>query len=68
MPNSVQAKIAYGLKICDGKNACSSSVGFIVRKASTPELCFVSGGPVIGFQKRQVACGDRITLTRQEVR
>jgi subtilase family serine protease len=43
-------------------------VGFIVRKASNPDLRFVSGGPVIGFQKRQVDCGDRITLTRQEVR
>jgi len=76
MPNSVQAKIPYGLKkgrydmkICDGLNACSNSVGFIVRGASKPELRFVSSsGPVIGFQKRQVACGDRITLTRPEVR
>lgn len=74
-PNSVQAKIPYGLKkgrydmkICDGLNACSNSVGFIVRKASNPDLRFVSGGPVIGFRKRQVACGDRITLTREEVR
>lgn len=75
MPNSVKAKIPYGLKkgrydmkICDGLNACSNSVGFIVRKASKPELRFASGGPVIGFQKRQVACGERITLTRPEVR
>jgi len=75
MPNSVQAKVPYGvtkgrydMKICDGLNACSNSVGFIVRKASDPELRFVPGSLVIGFQKRQVACGDRITLTGPEVR
>jgi len=56
------------MRICDGLNACSNSVGFIVRKASHPELRFVADGLVIGFQKRQLACGDRITLTNQEVR
>ena len=73
--NRVQAKIPYGvkkgrydMKICDGLNACSNNIGFIVRKASNPDLCFSSNGPVIGFKKRRVACGDRITLIRQEVR
>lgn len=73
--NSVQSKVPYGvksgrydMKICDGLNACSNSVGFIVRKASHPDLRFVTGGPVIGFQKREVPCGDRITLNRDEVR
>ena len=74
-PNIVQSKVPYGvkkgrydMKICDGLNACSNSVGFIVRKAPNPDLRFVTGGPLIGFQKREVPCGDRITLTRQEVR
>ncbi|MCK5163440.1 MAG: hypothetical protein KAQ72_06970, partial [Desulfobacula sp.] len=63
--NRVQAKIPYGvkkgrydMKICDGLNACSNNIGFIVRKASNPDLCFSSNGPVIGFKKRRVACGD----------
>ena len=74
-PSIVQSKVPYGvkkgrydMKICDGLNACSNSVGFIVRKAPNPDLRFVTGGPLIGFQKREVPCGDRITLTRQEVR
>jgi hypothetical protein len=74
-PNNVQAKVPYGvpkgrydMKICDGLNACSNSVGFIVRKAPRPELKVSSEGMTIGFQKRKVACGDRITLTRPEVR
>lgn len=74
-PGSVQAKVPYGvrkgrydLKICDGLNACSNSVGFIVRKAPHPDLRVSDDGFAIGFQKRKVACGDRITLTNPEVR
>ena len=73
--NQVLAKVPYGvkkgryeMKICDGLNACSNGMGFVVRKASKPDLRFVSGGPAIGFQKRRVACGDRIVLTGPEVR
>ena len=74
-PNSVQAKVPYGvkkgryeIKICDGLNACSNGVGFIVRKALHPELRFVPDGLAIGFQKRPVTCGDQIALTGPEVR
>jgi hypothetical protein len=80
----VSAKIPFGIKkgrydmkICDGLNACSNSVGFIVRGASAPDLRFSTQDIevgfrqpkiVVGFRKQKIACGKRVTLTPREVR